>query len=330
MAWSAKPPKTKSAAGREGSGINTILSGRGAPKATVGVDGDFYIDVTTFTIFGPKKSGKWPTGVNLKGPQGADGKVGEKGSTGNAGAATKGDKGDKGDKGEKGERGERGATGASGEAGPQGPSGSIGASGATGPAGPAGPAGAQGAPGPAGAEGPAGSTGLQGPKGDTGEKGDKGDTGDQGPAGAQGATGATGPIGPSAVSVSEVDSFVVSTARNTLHESNFFGDIQVGKKYEIEILLKGYVNSSLGLGKFYSIEVTSNPAGLDFNYSHQVIETMTLEGGVEKYIYHFRILGVVPVVNSASSIRVGISHKNGSESMTIVGKAYVREVADVT
>jgi hypothetical protein len=49
-----------------------LASGAGAPAATVGHDGDFYIDTTTGTLYGPKVGGVWPTpGVDLGGVQGA-------------------------------------------------------------------------------------------------------------------------------------------------------------------------------------------------------------------------------------------------------------------
>lgn len=333
VAWSAKTPKTKSAAGREGSGINTILSGRGTPKAAIGVDGDFYIDVSAYTIHGPKKNGKWPTGVNLKGPQGVDGKVGEKGSAGSTGSGSKGDKGDKGDKGEKGERGERGSSGPVGEAGAQGPagaSGGIGATGAQGPAGPSGPAGAQGAAGPAGAEGPAGATGLQGAQGERGEKGDTGDAGPAGATGAKGDTGATGAIGPSSVTVAYVDSFQVSTARNTGHQSSTFGNFEMGKNYQFEVWLQGVVSSTLGHGKFYGLSLASDPAGLVIPYSYSVVESIVFDDGQEKYVYYFRIIGAIASPSSTSSLRVTISHVDGSENMSVSGKAYIREVATVS
>ena len=54
----------------EGGG-RTILSGTVDPT-TEGVDGDFYINTATTTLFGPKNV-TWPTGVSLVGPAGADG-----------------------------------------------------------------------------------------------------------------------------------------------------------------------------------------------------------------------------------------------------------------
>ena len=52
-----------------------ILSGTVDPT-TEGKDGDFYYRTDTDTIFGPKASGTWPTGVSLIGPAGADGPTG--------------------------------------------------------------------------------------------------------------------------------------------------------------------------------------------------------------------------------------------------------------
>jgi hypothetical protein len=65
-----------------GSGsANTILNGTINPT-TEGVDGDFYINTTANTLFGPKDSGTWPTGVSLIGPAGNDGDPGADGADG--------------------------------------------------------------------------------------------------------------------------------------------------------------------------------------------------------------------------------------------------------
>lgn len=56
-------------------GGNTILYGSIDPT-TEGNDGDFYINITSWYIFGPKASGTWPTGVPLKGAQGDSGGLG--------------------------------------------------------------------------------------------------------------------------------------------------------------------------------------------------------------------------------------------------------------
>ena len=194
------------AAGRTAASIpNTILSGSGVPSNSIGIDGDFYIDVKSSNIYGPKIKSKWPTPVSLKGSNGSngtDGKSGSDGKTisnastvagpiGNQGApGSAGIAGDIGPKGDQGMRGEVGATGAQGIAGPTGAQGAIGLTGASGIQGPAG-SGSQGAPGATGASGAQGATGATGSQGPAGS----GATGAQGAAGPTGATGATGSVG---------------------------------------------------------------------------------------------------------------------------------------
>jgi len=124
------------AAGRTNQSVaNTILNGKGAPSSGVGIDGDFYIDISTFNIYGPKSKNKWPSPINLKGPSGASGV---------RGSSSSGAKGDPGEKGSKGEKGEVGAKGAQGEQGLTGPAGPQGPQGETGPIGPQVPDGATG------------------------------------------------------------------------------------------------------------------------------------------------------------------------------------------
>jgi len=60
----------------------TILNGAVAPT-TEGIDGDFYIDTATDTIYGPKAAGTWPAGVSLVGPAGSNGTNGTNGVNGN-------------------------------------------------------------------------------------------------------------------------------------------------------------------------------------------------------------------------------------------------------
>ena len=62
------------AAGANGTGI---LNGDGPPADSVGVDGDFYIDVPNVSLYGPKVNGMWPDqGNSLIGPRGATGEEG--------------------------------------------------------------------------------------------------------------------------------------------------------------------------------------------------------------------------------------------------------------
>jgi len=138
------------AAGRTANSIaNTILSGDGVPAKSLGINGDFYIDIKTMNMYGPKKNNSWPLPVSMRGPQGPAGAAGSDGKNGSAGSVS------------------AGTAGPAGPAGPQGPAGPAGPKGETGATGPQGPAGTHnGTTGPAGPKGDTGATGAQGPKGD--------------------------------------------------------------------------------------------------------------------------------------------------------------------
>lgn len=66
----AGPAGADGPAGLDG---KTVLNGTGSPSDASGVDGDFYIDSNTYTIYGPKASGTWGAGTSLKGPKGDPG-----------------------------------------------------------------------------------------------------------------------------------------------------------------------------------------------------------------------------------------------------------------
>lgn len=68
----------------DGEDGNSVLSGQGAPDPTVGRDGDFYVDTTTWEIYGPKQT-TWGSGTSLVGPQGEQGPPGEAGADGQDG-----------------------------------------------------------------------------------------------------------------------------------------------------------------------------------------------------------------------------------------------------
>lgn len=144
------PVSIKGATGNNGEGI---LHGTSAPT-TQGNTGDFFINTTTWTLYGPKASGTWPAGISIVGPTGATGPAGPSGALGPTGP--------------------QGATGPAGPQGPQGIAGTDGADGVSnipgpeGPQGPAGPQGIQGIAGPAGADG---SNGLDGAPGADGADG---------------------------------------------------------------------------------------------------------------------------------------------------------------
>lgn len=138
-------PATAIAAGRTNSAVaNTIRSGSGVPSSSLGIDGDFYIDLKTMNFYGPKTNKSWPLPTSLRGPTGATGPSGVDGKNGTTASAT---------------------SGAAGPAGPVGPKGEAGAPG------PKGDTGATGAAGTAGVKGDTGATGAIGPKGDAGAAG---------------------------------------------------------------------------------------------------------------------------------------------------------------
>jgi hypothetical protein len=143
-----------------------LLSG-GVNPTTQGVDGDFYLNTATSTLFGAKASGVWPVaGVNIVGATGQQGLQGTAGATG--------------------------STGSTGATGPQGP---LGLQGIQGPQGLIGPTGLTGATGPQGLEGVAGPKGTSGATGSQGATGLTGTTGPQGVQGIQGVQGVSGTNG---------------------------------------------------------------------------------------------------------------------------------------
>ena len=114
----AGPTGATGLTGPAGTNGNGVLNGNVVPSNLQGTNGDFYINTSTNTIYGPKANGSWPSGVSMVGPAGATGPQGAQGIQGSTGAA--------------------GATGATGPQGPAGPTGATGPAGATGPQGPSG------------------------------------------------------------------------------------------------------------------------------------------------------------------------------------------------
>ena len=214
--WPSGIPFNSSSSG------NFIL-GEGSPVDNVtGNDGDYYLDTDTYTFYGPRSGGVWPTpGQSLIGATGVTGATGPPGTSITGPAGVTGATGAPGTSitGPAGVTGATGAPGVTGAAGPPGVTGATGAPGTsiTGPAGvtgAAGPPGVTGATGPPGTSitGPAGVTGAAGPPGVTGAAGPPGVTGAAGPpgtsitgpagvTGATGAPGVTGAAGPPGTSI---------------------------------------------------------------------------------------------------------------------------------
>jgi len=81
-------PGPPGAPGAPGAAGNTVLNGVGVPGGGTGVDGDFYLDTATTTIYGPKTAGVWGAGTSLIGPPGVPGPPGIAGPVGPAGEST--------------------------------------------------------------------------------------------------------------------------------------------------------------------------------------------------------------------------------------------------
>jgi Collagen triple helix repeat (20 copies) len=100
--------------GPAGASGTIIYSGTTAPDPSVGNAGDFYLDLTSGVLFGPKTASGWGSGFAMKGTAGATGATGSAGATGAAGPP-----GPRGATGASGATGATGATGAAGAAGSQ-------------------------------------------------------------------------------------------------------------------------------------------------------------------------------------------------------------------
>ncbi len=68
--------------GPQGLPGKTVLSGAGVPNAALGNIGDFYINTTNKTLYGPKTVAGWGVAVSLVGATGAQGPAGPQGAAG--------------------------------------------------------------------------------------------------------------------------------------------------------------------------------------------------------------------------------------------------------
>ena len=64
--------------GTNGKNGSTILSGTTAPTLNIGEIGDYYLNKSTYDLYGPKTSDSWGTPINLKGREGGNGTAGSK------------------------------------------------------------------------------------------------------------------------------------------------------------------------------------------------------------------------------------------------------------
>jgi len=281
------PTGAPGSAGPVGPGI---LSGVLPPTSDVGIDGQFYIDTASSTLYGPKTSGAWPAGVRCVGPTGPTGSTGPAvlwNFTGVYGIGTAYAVGDvatysgqtwyriNSNGGNVGDTPSQGTfwtlIAAIGDTGPSGgPTGSTGSTGPTGapsitpgPTGPTGPTGAPstvtGPTGPTGApglDGEAASVGATGPTGPTGAPG--GPTGPTGPTGAP--SSVTGPTGPTGAPSTVAGSTGPTGPTGMTVAKNFLVTSPAGGTYTIDgtsnnpaiTLVRGYTY-------YFTINASSHP-----------------------------------------------------------------------
>jgi len=287
------PATTAHSAGRSTNSIaNTILNGKGAPKISIGIDGDFYIDTRSLLIYGPKKKGRWPTPTNLQGPTGPIGATGSPGKSGNDGKTISS------------------ASAISGPQGPIGPAGPQGLIGLPGSAGPAGPAGKDGAPGSSGPAGSSGATGLAGPSGATG------------------ATGPQGPAGPSEVTVVEIPEWTLSSAAPfSFSPSGSLGIVDVGQSLKFEVFLYGSSSSpNLVLGADFVV-----PNAM-VNVSYLRADDRYTSYSANFYRYTLYLSGTIKNVLGPSNMAVRVIDsygETGATPLTLKGTAYITLVGAI-
>ena len=240
-------------AGRVSAAVpNTILSGDTAPRSSIGIEGDFYIDIKALALYGPKSKSSWPSAISLRGPKGVAGAKGINGTNGVDGKNSS-------------SAGSAGPQGIAGPIGPRGEAGVAGVVGPTGPVGAMGPIGGPGVPGANGTAGAAGSAGAQGPPGANGAPGSTGSTG------GIGLTGATGPTGPSSAYQGGI-TFAgnIQGVSGTSQVSDAFGTLAAGKSYIFRIRVQSFNAAQLLLTYPLALTVSAQGASPTISYSYSV------------------------------------------------------------
>ena len=333
---------------------NTILSGNVVPAKTVGIDGDFYIDVKNANLYGPKTKGVWKLATTLRiadtkdivvpaaGADGAKGNNGEQGLSGANGSngvdGAKGADGVKGADGAKGATGLTGATGSTGYTGATGAKGETGASGLAGAAGTNGTAGAKGDTGTAGANGVDGSkgdTGLAGAKGDAGIQGVKGDTGLTGSSGSQGATGATGAAGISSAQWVVLNSkTLVTSAAGRSIDIISTASLSADSSYTFEVMVNGLVpvgnTEDLYIGGTISVCTAGDCVAIPNQYCI-ASNSESYANGIKSKHFGIRIMGAYANVSGTPLFGVNINIQTASSlsSISFNGTALITKVGSI-
>jgi hypothetical protein len=104
----AGPAGADGANGADGADGSVWWNGPGAPDSSLGVDGDFYLDLNNGDVYN-RISGSWTLVANIQGPDGPQGEQGPAGPQGDTGP-----QGPQGDTGPQGPQGDTGLPGADG------------------------------------------------------------------------------------------------------------------------------------------------------------------------------------------------------------------------
>ena len=339
---------------------NTILSGNVIPLKTVGIDGDFYIDLKNANLYGPKTKGVWKLATSLRVPEtkdvvvpvagidGAKGNTGEQGLSGANGTnGVDGAKGADGVKGADGAKGATGLTGATGSTGYTGATGSIGATGAKGETGATGLAGAAGTNGTAGAKGDTGTagtngvdgskgdTGLAGAKGDTGIQGVKGDTGLTGSSGSQGATGSAGAAGISSAQWVVLSSkALVTTSGGRSIDIISTASLSADSSYTFEVMVNGLVpvgnTEDLFIGGTISVCTAGDCVPITNQYCI-ASNSESYANGIKSKHFGIRIMGAYTNASGTPFFGVNINIQTASllSSISFSGTALITKVGSI-
>ena len=342
---------------------NTILSGNVIPVKTVGIDGDFYIDLKNANLYGPKTKGVWKLATTLRVPEtkdvvvpvaGIDGAKGNTGEQGLAGAngtngvnGVNGAKGADGVKGADGAKGATGLTGATGSTGYTGATGSIGATGAKGETGATGLAGAAGTNGTAGAKGDTGTAGtngvdgskgdagLAGAKGDQGIQGLKGDTGLTGSSGSQGATGSAGAAGISSAQWVVLSSkALVTTSGGRSIDIISTASLSADSSYTFEVMVNGLVpvgnTEDLFIGGTISVCTAGDCVPITNQYCI-ASNSESYANGIKSKHFGIRIMGAYTNASGTPFFGVNINIQTASllSSISFSGTALITKVGSI-
>ena len=339
---------------------NTILSGSVIPLKTVGIDGDFYIDLKNANLYGPKTKGVWKLATSLRVPEtkdvvvpaagidGAKGNTGEQGLSGANGTdGAAGAKGADGVKGADGAKGATGLTGATGSTGYTGATGSVGATGAKGETGATGLAGAAGTNGTAGAKGDTGTagtngvdgskgdTGLAGAKGDTGIQGVKGDTGLTGSSGSQGATGSAGAAGISSAQWVVLSSkALVTTSGGRSIDIISTASLSADSSYTFEVMVNGLVpvgnTEDLFIGGTISVCTAGDCVPITNQYCI-ASNSESYANGIKSKHFGIRIMGAYTNASGTPFFGVNINIQTASllSSISFSGTALITKVGSI-